>query len=326
MRDYRLKYSPECCSSDDEEKWRSEQLKDASLKLPRLAICYLGVWDTVGALGIPDRYRLLSWMSKKHDFHDVSLSKFVLSARHAVAIDERRKDFVPTLWDNLDELNKVRNKRPDQADAPYQQMWFPGVHSSVGGGGERRGLSDQALDWVLDGARAAGLVLDAGPNSRIFDLAPNYREHLECSAKNGLMYKAMNALAATDRTPGPAALHEVSVSARRRWLEEPNNLNDKVQYRPATLSRIAKDLENLEKENYGLGPKYQGAVDHSGDLMYEVKLNDTLSEIARHHYNDATKFDLIFQANLNKIDNPNRIYPGQLLRIPKVVAPAKPPT
>ena len=324
MRDYRLKYSPECCSSDDEEKWRAEKLKDAKLKLPRLAICYLGVWDTVGALGIPDRYKLLSWMNEKHDFHDTSLSKFVLSARHAVAIDERRKDFVPTLWDNLDELNKARNKRSDESDAPYQQVWFPGVHNSVGGGGERRGLSDQALDWVLDGARAAGLVLDAGPNSRIFELAPNYREHLECSAKNGFMYKVMNALAAADRTPGPAALHEISVSVRRRWLEEPKNLNDKVQYRPATLSRIANDLENLDKERYGLGPKYKGAVDHSDDVMYEVKPGDTLTKIAKQHYGDAKKFDPIFQANLNKIDNANRIYPGQLLRLPKAIATAKP--
>jgi nucleoid-associated protein YgaU len=140
------------------------------------------------------------------------------------------------------------------------------------------------------------------------------------------MYKAMNALAAADRAPGPAGLHEVSVSARRRWLEEAMNLDDKVQYRPATLSRIAKDLENLEKEKYGLGPKYQGTVDHSDDVMYEVRPKDTLSEIAKRHYDDAKKFDLIFQANLNKIDNPNRIYPGQLLRIPKAVAMAKRPT
>jgi nucleoid-associated protein YgaU len=141
------------------------------------------------------------------------------------------------------------------------------------------------------------------------------------------MYKVMNALAAANRTPGPAALHEISVSVRRRWLEEPKNLNDKVQYRPATLSRIAEDLENLEKEKerYGLGPKYKGTVDHSGDVMYEVKAKDTLTQIAKQHYGDAKKFDLIFQANLNKIDDANRIYPGQLLRIPKAVAAAKPP-
>jgi nucleoid-associated protein YgaU len=316
MRDYRFKYSPECCSSDEEEKWRSEKLKDAALKLPRLAISYLGVWDTVGALGIPQRYKLFSWMNKKHEFHDTSLSRFVLSARHAVAIDERRKDFVPTLWDNLDELNKARDKKSDADDAPYQQVWFPGVHNSIGGGGERRGLSDQALDWVLDGARAAGLVLDGSTHSRIFELAPNYREFLESSPDTGLMYKFMTAFAA-DRTPGPSGLHEVSVSARRRWLEDPKNLNDKTKYRPGTLNRVANDLNALDKESYGLGPKFKGNVDHSGDVMYAVKPGDSLRAIAQAHYGNPNKYELIVQANLNKIDDPNRIYPGQLLRLPK---------
>ena len=64
---------------------------------------------------------------------------------------------MPTLWDNVDEMNTAAGAKAEADDAPYQQKWFPGVHGSVGGGGERRGLSDRALDWVLDGARHQGL-------------------------------------------------------------------------------------------------------------------------------------------------------------------------
>ena len=79
----------------------------------------------------------------------------VRAARHAVAIDERRRTFPPTLWDNLDGAERRR-----RAEAPYAQRWFPGDHGSVGGGGTVTALSDDALVWVAEGAAAAGLALD----------------------------------------------------------------------------------------------------------------------------------------------------------------------
>ncbi|GAC1553704.1 MAG: hypothetical protein NVS2B5_12500 [Beijerinckiaceae bacterium] len=91
----------------DEEKPDFD--KDA-IATARLEITYLGVWDTVGALGIPSRFLIAKLFQKKFQFHDTSLTLFVKRARHALAIDERRKDFVPTLWDNIDELNKRAGK------------------------------------------------------------------------------------------------------------------------------------------------------------------------------------------------------------------------
>jgi nucleoid-associated protein YgaU len=243
----------------------------------------------------------------------------VYSARHAVAIDERRKDFVPTLWDNTDALNAARGFAPTAADAPYKQKCFPGVHSSVGGGGERRGLSDQALDWVLDGARAAGLVLDPQDSSRIFELKPDYTEYLEDSPKEGLFYRAENFFAAADRKPGPGTLYKVSMSAQRRWLEDPKNLKDKKQYRPHTLDRVKPLLEALDPAQFGLGQQAQGNAQYT---MYQVKRGDQLRAIARDMLGSSDKADLIFQANLNKLDWPDRIYPGQMLRIPRPKEPA----
>ncbi len=112
-------------------------------------IYFIGVWDTVGALGIPDDLALLGLLDSadKYRFHDTALSHIVQHARHAVAMDERRASFAPTLWSNV------------PAAADVQQIWFPGVHSDVGGGYLETGLSDGALSWMFSEAKKQGLML-----------------------------------------------------------------------------------------------------------------------------------------------------------------------
>lgn len=113
----------------------------------------VGVWDTVGSLGIPgDLGRRLV---KKYYFHDVQLSDRIDVALHAVAIDEKRSAFAPTLW--------VR--KPDGPPPPpgqtVEQVWFSGVHSNIGGSYTDAGLSDTTLDWMIKRVRAlTGLVFD----------------------------------------------------------------------------------------------------------------------------------------------------------------------
>ena len=118
-------------------------------------ISYLGVWDTVGALGIPQWLKISRLFSQKYQFHDLELSRSVSSARHAVAVDEMRKSYAPTLWANLDKLNGDAG-----AEGPYRQQWFPGDHSAVGGGGPVRDLSSITLRWIAEGAEAAGLAIN----------------------------------------------------------------------------------------------------------------------------------------------------------------------
>jgi uncharacterized protein (DUF2235 family) len=310
---FRRDNCPDICITPEERQWRATgglPSQDA----PLITIRYVGVWDTVGSLGIPTRYAISPFFDKKFQFHDTSLSAFVESARHAVAIDERRKDFVPTLWDNTDTLNAAKGKASTDADAPYLQKWFPGVHSSVGGGGQRRGLADGALDWVLDGARACGLVLDPQDSSRIFELKPDYTDYLQDSPKESEFYHIETFFAAADRKPNPATLYEVSMSAQRRWLENPQNLKDKTLYRPHTLDRVKPQLDALDPAKFGLGQQAQGNAEFT---MYEVRRGDQLRAIARDLLGSPDKSDLIYQANLNKLDSPDRIYPGQMLRIPK---------
>ena len=109
----------------------------------------LGVFDTVGALGVPG-----AW-SKRHQFHDVNLSKAVRCARQALAIDEQRQKFEPCLWE-ADEETRLA----DEASGRVEQVWFEGVHSDVGGGYAETGLCDTALLWMAAEANRRGLVFD----------------------------------------------------------------------------------------------------------------------------------------------------------------------
>lgn len=110
---------------------------------------FIGVWDTVGALGIPGldgRFRLLKGLDWQ--FHDVTLSTWVKNAFHALAIHEHRSEFEPTLWE----------QKPGAAEAGQQleQTWFSGAHSDVGGGYPETGLSDVALEWMVERAKKFG--------------------------------------------------------------------------------------------------------------------------------------------------------------------------
>ena len=123
--------------------YRSDQpLTDLEFHDASNVVEFIGVWDTVGALGIPDDKAILDWFDNpdRYRFHNAALNPNVRRARHAVAIDERRGSFAPTLWDE-DKMGEHRD---------VQQKWFPGVHSDVGGGYKEKGLSDGALLWMIE--------------------------------------------------------------------------------------------------------------------------------------------------------------------------------
>jgi len=115
-------------------------------------IRFVGVWDTVGALGIPDDLELLNLFDNKEnwEFHNVKLGKHIATARHAMALDEERSSFCVTRWSNAD-------THPDA-----QELWFPGVHADIGGGYLKDDLSNLALKWMLEEAGTAGLGFRAG--------------------------------------------------------------------------------------------------------------------------------------------------------------------
>ena len=116
---------------------------------PCPVIRFIGVWDTVGALGAPGFLGQL-FNKDKYKYHDVELNQYIENAYHALAIDERRVPFTPNLW-----------KRPGGWPGHLEQAWFAGVHSNVGGGYSPDGLANEALHWMIEKAEGLGLEFDS---------------------------------------------------------------------------------------------------------------------------------------------------------------------
>jgi uncharacterized protein (DUF2235 family) len=110
---------------------------------------FVGVWDTVGALGIPISF--LGFLDEEDEFYDTKLGSNVRIARHAMAIDEFREDFKPSIWENKDTLD-------------LKQVWFSGAHADVGGSQkpdpDGSQIADIPLNWMLREAAAHGLATE----------------------------------------------------------------------------------------------------------------------------------------------------------------------
>jgi uncharacterized protein (DUF2235 family) len=200
-------------------------------------IQYLGVWDTVGSLGVPRNVPFASLWDAKYQFHDTSLSRFVRSARHAVSIDERRDTFAPTLWDNIGALNEnAHASELAYTNRPYQQVWFPGGHGCVGGGSDDGGVSLPALLWIAEGAARAGLAFD---DQKLNFYGQQARPDAKFQEDGFGLGDLLTKLSGLSDRKGPDIPDEVSLSAQLRWARLPT-------YRPTPLSRLAGDLDKWQ--------------------------------------------------------------------------------
>jgi uncharacterized protein (DUF2235 family) len=189
------------------------------------AVRMLGIWDTVGSLGIPGL--LFEFFDeKKYGFLDTSLHPCVQNAYHAVSIDERRLQFEPTLWTNPDGSDRMN-------DAQMQQVWFPGVHCDVGGGYSPSDLSDIPLAWMMRKAMQCGLTFKQDALNRYVPVdlrkttAPAHDE-----------WKILPWGVAKHRTVPPRSFVANSVQARLDQLPE---------YQPANLN-----LSDRQLQGYGI--------------------------------------------------------------------------
>lgn len=114
-------------------------------RLTRLGvnIKVVGVWDTVGALGTPKiglltRLGLQDHTMKDLSFYDTALSNCIEYAFQALALDERRFSFPPSLWEKLEGNTTT-----------LRQVWFPGAHSNIGGGYEDQQIATISLAWMM---------------------------------------------------------------------------------------------------------------------------------------------------------------------------------
>jgi uncharacterized protein (DUF2235 family) len=104
---------------------------------------FLGVWDTVPALGVvalPGLDALLDLVPAwKHQYHNFKLRKSVKHACHALSIDDERKWFFPSVWKEYE----------PESSQKVEQVWFGGSHTDVGGGFWEAGFSDISLEWMV---------------------------------------------------------------------------------------------------------------------------------------------------------------------------------
>ena len=181
-------------------------------------IKFIGVWDTVGELGIP--LEVFDKFNRKIldcRFHDVQLSSYVDYAYHAVAIDEHRKPFLPTLWEQ---------QKGNDVHQVMEQMWYTGAHRDVGGGYNECGLSDCALKWMIEKAENVGLKFK--DDSAII---PNPLDKIHNSMS--LFYEIFGS---KDRKMGngPEYNEILSPAAKTRWNTNTENYrntaNPNIQY------------------------------------------------------------------------------------------------
>lgn len=185
----------------------------------QIPITLLGCWDTVGSLGIPNLSHLLPLnevINQRYRFHDHQLNRKIQTALHAVAIDERRKVFDVTPME----------KSPNNRHQIVRQVWFPGGHGCVGGGTpQHRGLSDNALRWIVESIADLKLGLEFNPlNDQMIDPT------IDFDATPGMF--GLAGLHDRPISPDFWVLHE---SVKQRWLR-------RKDYRPENLQPFASQL------------------------------------------------------------------------------------
>jgi len=184
-------------------------------------IKFVGVWDTVGAMGIPISF--LGLFDDKDEFYDQKMGRNITTARHALAIDEYREDFQPTIWEPREGMD-------------IKQVWFSGSHADIGGSykpdkdGSR--LSDHALKWMVEEAGKFGLSIEGYLKKQLLGtkilskIHPSRRSFYRVKAK---YYRPI------DHGKGEVLIHD---SVRLRWERDKS-------YRPKNLKTYL--------ENYGWG-------------------------------------------------------------------------
>lgn len=187
----------------------------AKYAYPEVPIAMVGVWDTVGRLGIPSSWlNPRTWLfggKGRYEFLDAGLNASIRAAYHAVAIDEFRVPFQPTLWE--------QPSAQAAAGQILKQVWFAGAHTNVGGGYDDAGLSDITLHWMVEQAQQHGLRFSPAAVARLYPDPLGELRDSRAGLVNKVLYRRKMARAMPERDDAQniqgCYIHE-SVERRRR--------------------------------------------------------------------------------------------------------------
>lgn len=212
-------------------------------------IWFMGVWDTVDAVGLPLHVSdLVNKLIYQFKFPDLVPSGCLQNAYHALAIDDERQSFHPLLWDQ---------SVPSESAQTIEQVWFAGVHSNVGGGYPKQGMSLVALDWIMQKAEVSGLRFVA--NDRGY-----YRDHANVDDK---LY---------DPRSGVGTFY--------RWMPRPiaqmcrgSGVQPKIHL--SVLERIAHGTEDYRPGN--LPPHSIIVITPTGDSTKDAAASERAAEVQK---------------------------------------------
>jgi uncharacterized protein (DUF2235 family) len=210
-----------------EEAWMLKYSRAVPIK-------FLGIFDTVGALGVP--FPLLRWIKgSAYPFLNTGLRQSNDYAFHALAIDEHRKSFRPTLWTN----QGATDAKPRPIDRT-EQRWFVGAHANIGGGCFSDPLAQVPLRWLERKAAMLGLAFmdfATEENAVAAPISDSFTEFAGGSyavLKFGIRYHRPIGAPPRHEGPGVMTINEtIDSSVFTRWRADGT-------YRPRSLRRWAK--------------------------------------------------------------------------------------
>ncbi|KAL9101545.1 MAG: hypothetical protein Q9163_003200 [Psora crenata] len=204
----------------------------------------VGVWDTVGSLGIPrigwlETLRLQTRSTREYLFYDTKLNDNIVNAFQALALDEHRAAFSPAVWE-----------KPPGNDTNLRQVWFPGVHSNIGGGYADQGQANITLAWMMAQVQS---FIDFKPDYILdqYDMTLDHYENTEQNPRPwsfGKIYRSFTGIyilgGRTTRTPG-----DYFVIDSHTILETSTPLRETMEYvHPSVRTRKLKRGPGVEDE------------------------------------------------------------------------------
>nr|VFK77981.1 MAG: Uncharacterized alpha/beta hydrolase domain (DUF2235) [Candidatus Kentron sp. SD] len=265
------------CGINYQSNWRAKtDYGEGGVQVP---IHFIGVWDTVDAVGLPvdelrdglaGSIRLLArcfdWALRKLPvlkFSGHALQPEVRNAFHALAIDDERQTFHPLLW------TQPPDPDPDPDDLTgqcVQQVWFCGMHSNVGGGYPKDQLAHVPLDWMLARAEDCDLRVH-----------PSHREEFDHQINaHGQMHDSRSGLAVYYRyhPRNIKKLWEEAHGARKTWCsgekEEKSENNQKmppILVHESVLDRIERTTQDYAP--VALPTKFQIVTDDNSEISFQ---------------------------------------------------------
>ncbi len=224
----------------------NKKLKAFKMKFPTkpVDINVIGVWDTVDATGRQTRSR----NCRKHQNHHykVGLHENIKYIYHAVSVDETRQVFWPVLY-----RSTCSKKNPVPDGLLLKEVWFPGVHSDIGGGyRDSKALPGLTLNWMLHNLEKHNLITST--NYRVYEnVAGQIHE-----SRDGTIYKKIDRKKIRKIAEG-SVLHTSVIERMQSVIPNPYNYPEqKTEYKPVQFSKYAdteeiKQKYQVEKEKVG---------------------------------------------------------------------------